>query len=44
MMRQELRSRGVPAACQPFEMLDHLVDVHDVGIFVMEIEEIDFMA
>jgi hypothetical protein len=30
-----LRSGGGTAARQAFEMLDHLVDMHHVGIFVM---------
>src|SRR5258706_9089500 len=40
----ERRSRCVAAACDAFEMLDHLVDMHYVGIFVMEVEQIDLVA
>ena len=39
-----LRSGGGTAARQAFEMLDHLVDMHHVGIFVMQVEQIDLVA
>src|SRR6266481_4224637 len=41
---REQHSSCVSAPRQAFEMRDHLFDMHDVGVFVMEIEEIDLMA
>ena len=38
------RLRRLAPARQAVEMGEHLLDVHDVGVFVMQIEQIDLVA
>jgi hypothetical protein len=41
-----LRSQGrlKPLRLHGVEMVDDFIDMHDIGIFVMQIEEIDLVA
>jgi hypothetical protein len=42
--REGLPSGDLAPARARVQMREHLLDVHDVGVFVMQIEQIDFVA